>query len=409
MSIKEKLADEWQDQPASGTPAKQKRSDEQTPIIWKPNLISFGNIEPKPIHWLWRERFPSGCITTIVGRPGAGKSFLTCDMAAHISTGTEWPDGCGCSQGDVILISCEDDPAQVIRPRLDAHGADVSRVHLLTTKARYSEETGTVENLISLHDVELIEQTVKQLPNCKLIVIDPIGSYLGSGVDAHRDNDVRGVLAPIALLAEKHDLAVVLVVHTRKGTASHADDMALGSRAFVGISRAVWHVMSDGEDEDRKLLLPGKTNLSAQNTGLAFRIESEIEGEPARVIWEEGFVEMSANDALAQAADDGEHSALEEAVSWLEHLLKDGPRKSADVKKLARADGISEGTLKRAKAKLRVHSAPDEMGGPWMCRLWNPQSGSSLSSVDQTNTLSQTGKSLNHSVKRSLEGDQGEF
>ena len=54
-------------------------------------------------------------------------------------------------------------------------------------------------------------------------VIDPIGSYLGSGVDAHRNNNVRSVLAPIALLAEKHDLAVLLVVHTRKGTASHTE------------------------------------------------------------------------------------------------------------------------------------------------------------------------------------------
>ncbi len=367
--IKEQLDAEYVDQPAGGTPSKQKRSDEKSPIIWKPNLISFGDIRPKPIHWLWRERFPSGCITTLVGRPGAGKSFLTCDMAAHISTGTDWPDGCSCSQGDIILISCEDDPHQVIRPRLDAHGAEVSRVHLLTTKSRYCEETGTVENLISLHDVELIEQTVKQLPNCKLIVIDPIGSYLGSGVDAHRDNDVRSVLAPIAKLAEKHDLSVVLIVHTRKGAAGHADDMALGSRAFVGISRAVWHVMQDSEDDKRKLMLPGKTNLSAQNSGLAYRIESDIEGESARVVWEEGLVEMSANDAMAQTDGDGEHTALNEAVEWLEIYLADGAKLGKQLKRDADSDGISKRTLERAKSKLKIASGPQGKAGPWMWSL----------------------------------------
>ena len=60
---------------------------------------------------LWPGRIPLGRITLLVGRPGEGKSFLTTDMAARVTTGTPWPDGGSCPKGSVILISAEDDPA----------------------------------------------------------------------------------------------------------------------------------------------------------------------------------------------------------------------------------------------------------------------------------------------------------
>ena len=42
-------------------------------------------------------------------------------------------------RGSVILISAEDDPGDTIRPRLDAHHADVRRVHLLSAVRRVDD------------------------------------------------------------------------------------------------------------------------------------------------------------------------------------------------------------------------------------------------------------------------------
>ena len=67
----------------------------------------------------------------------------------------------------------------------------------------------------------------------------PSGSFVGPRTDAPRDNEVRGLLAPIARLAEKYELAVLVVAHRRKSSGGSADDLALGSRAFTGIARAV--------------------------------------------------------------------------------------------------------------------------------------------------------------------------
>jgi putative DNA primase/helicase len=206
----------------------------------EPVLVCLADVEPRPVSWLWPGRIPLGRITLLVGRPGEGKSFLTTDMAARITTATPWPDGSECPIGSVVLISAEDDPADTIRPRLDAHYADVRRVHLLSA-VRRKDADGHHERMVTLADLDAIEKAVKRCGDCKLIVVDPIGSFLGGRTDSHRDNEVRAVLAPIAQLAERHGPAVLVVAHRRKGTGSTADDLALGSRAFTGIARAVWH------------------------------------------------------------------------------------------------------------------------------------------------------------------------
>jgi hypothetical protein len=226
-----------------------------------------------------RAAFRFGRLTLLAGRPGCGKSLVTCDLAARISTNAHWPEP-GFDRaplGDTLLISAEDSAEDTIRPRLDAAGADCRRVHLLKAAKIIADDGNERSVAFDLSNVDLIRDALDRLPDCKLVVVDPIGSFLGGRVDAYRDNEVRSVLAPLAALAAERGVAVLLVCHTRKALASFADDMALGSRAFVGLARSVLHLMADPDDEKRKLLLPGKCNLSCPADGLAFRIV----GDPA--------------------------------------------------------------------------------------------------------------------------------
>ena len=336
-----------------------------------PILTCMADVEPRGVSWLWPGRIPSGRITLLVGRPGEGKSFLTTDAAARVTTGTPWPDGCDCPRGSVILISAEDDPADTIRPRLDANYANVSRVHLLSAVRRADDE-GQYERLITLADVDAIEAALVRLPDCKLIVVDPIGSFLGGGTDAHRDNEVRSVLTPIAKLAEKYGPAVLVVAHRRKSAGSIADDLALGSRAFTGIARAVWHLTRDADNKARRLLLPGKNNLAREGDGLAF----SIIGEPGRISWEREPVAMSADDALAAENQTNERKrgpyakVLRAAKAWLQVALSGGPRLMKELlEEWKNGQGGSESTLKRAKQSLKVESYRKEVPGPWWWRL----------------------------------------
>lgn len=383
-----KLADAWPDLPAGGDMAdvvaagedadtiKVKLArlvDKAKPKPAGPVLVCLADVEPREIKWLWPGRVPMGRITLLVGRPGEGKSFLTTDMAARVTTGTPWPDGSDCPAGSVILISAEDDPGDTIRPRLDAHYADVRKVHLLSAVRRLGEDGQPYEMLFTLADVAALETALKTLPDCRLIVVDPIGSFLGGDTDAHRDNEVRGVLAPVAKLAEKYGPAVLVVAHRRKSAGSIADDLVLGSRAFTGIARAVWHLSRDTDNKNRRLLLPGKNNLAPEGNGLAFAIV----GDPAAVAWEHDPVAMSADDALAQengfggedAKSGSQPEARSHAAEWLRELLKAGPREVAGIKHEAEAAGYAWRTLHRAKDELGIRPYRERFGGNWTWKL----------------------------------------
>ncbi len=353
------------------------KTSEPNPGATGPVMVCLADVEPREIQWLWPGRVPMGRITLLVGRPGEGKSFLTCDMASRISTGTPWPDGSDCPAGSVVFISAEDDPADTIRPRLDAHYADARKVHLLSAVRRTGEDGKPYEVLFTLADVAALESALKALPDCRLIVVDPIGSFLGGDTDAHRDNEVRGVLAPVAKLAEKYGPAVLVVAHRRKSAGSIADDLALGSRAFTGIARAVWHLSRDTENKARRLLLPGKNNLAPEGNGLAFAIV----GDPAAVAWEHDPVTMSADDALAVengiGGDDHkpgpEPEAQNQAAEWLASELADLQELPVQGLKVAARDaGLAWRTVQKASQRLGVKVHRASFGGGCVWRLAKP-------------------------------------
>lgn len=336
-----------------------------------PVLTCMADVEASKIAWLWPGRVPLGRITLLVGRPGEGKSFLTIDMAARVTTGTPWPDGSECPAGSVILVSAEDDPADTIRPRLNAHRADCRGVHLLSAVRRVGEDGQHHDVMFTLADVASLEAALRRLPDCRLIVVDPIGSFLGGDTDAHRDNEVRGVLAPVARLAEKYGPAVLVVAHRRKSTGSVADDLALGSRAFTGIARAVWHLSRDGKNKARRLLLPGKNNLAREGDGLAFAIT----GDPPRLAWEHDPVRMSADDGLAVENGGGDGPGRnpdehDDAAEWLRAELADLEEHPVEnLRHDAQDAGIAWRTVQRAAITLRVLRHRSGFGGGFAWRL----------------------------------------
>lgn len=338
-----------------------------------PDLVCFADVVPTEVQWLWLARFALGRLTVLVGRPGEGKSFFTCDMSARVSTGTDWPDGTPTPMGDVLLICAEDDPADTIAPRLIAAGASMRRVHLLRAAkvTRADGEEATVS--FDLSNIDLIRESLDRLPECKLLVVDPIGSYLGGGVDSHRDNEVRAVLAPLGQLAAERGVAVVLVAHTRKAAADFADDTILGSRAFSGIARSVVHLMSDREDRTRKLLLAGKNNLSVSAPGLAFTIE----GDPPRLEWEPEPLDLSADDLMPKSSGSGtgakrgpEPEKQNAASEWLIDVLADGPMNVKALEVEAKEAGLSLATIRRARQTLNIKPKKAKVkDGGWIWEL----------------------------------------
>jgi hypothetical protein len=173
------------------------RKSERAPIDARPVLVRLQDVQPEPVTWLWPGRLAAGKLALLVGDPGLGKSWITLDLAARLSTGSSMPDDApAVPPGDVILLSAEDGVADTIRPKLDALGADVARIHHLAVL-----RAGEHERAVQLADIAALEWAIRET-GARLMVIDPIAAYMGS-TDAHRDAEVRGLMAPLAALAER--------------------------------------------------------------------------------------------------------------------------------------------------------------------------------------------------------------
>lgn len=329
-------------------------------------LRRFADIEPQPLRWLWPGRIPLGKLTLLIGDPGLGKSLVTIDIAARITRGTAFPDGAPCEQGDVIILSAEDDSADTIRPRLDAAGADVRHVHYLEA-VRVTLNCGAVaEKGFSLEtDVDVLEDILRRNPHVRLIVIDPISAYLG-GTESNTNSEVRGLLSPLAALAAKYGVAIVAITHLRKSSGAVVH-RSIGSIAFTAAARAVWAIAPDPSDPSRHLFLPVKQNLAANVGGLAYRIEAPS-GTP-RLVWQSGSVSIDANDVLSNIEDGESSSARREAEEWLRDKLAEGPSPVKEIQVESKAAGHSWATIRRAKDTLSVIAQKSSYHAGWEWRL----------------------------------------
>jgi putative DNA primase/helicase len=294
-------------------------------------------IPPEPVEFLWPGRIAIGKQSLLAGEAGLGKSQVTISMAATVTNGGSWP--------------CKD----TIVPRLMAAGADLAKVFIVTAVRSDDGKGRRAFNLQS--DLEHLGAKIREIGDVRLVVIDPISSYLGPKVDSHVNAAVRGVLEPVGEMASRLRVAVVSVTHPPKGTGTAAINRFIGSIAFVAASRAAFMVARDTDDPERRLLLPVKNNLAPLGKGFAFRLEQRIVGDPGKgivvstVAWETAPVDITV-DAALQAADaqaGGGMSAGAEAEQFLKEML--GRRSSTPEGNQRRCRGCWDGLGHRSEGQ----------------------------------------------------------
>ena len=182
-----------------------------------------------------------------------------------------------------------------------------------------------------------------------LLVIDPISAYLGSK-DSYKDAEIRGILSPLAALAERHRVAIVGILHLTKAAQRRLLLPAQGSVAFVAQARTVLVIGTDPDQPGRRLLASIKNNLGPTAPALAFRISD------AGLTWDDQPIDGTAESLLAtdEPPTRTDQRERDEAALFLRHALKDGPVASKVLEADARANGIAQRTLWRAKSRLGI-------------------------------------------------------
>jgi putative DNA primase/helicase len=329
-------------------------------------------VEQRNIDWLWPNRIALGKLTGIAGPPDQGKSQVTAAIAAAVTTGGSWPDGGRASVGSVIMLSAEDDAADTTVPRLAAAGADLDRVLLLEMTVQLH---GKQRMFNFAEDLPKLERMLQANPDVKLLVVDPISAYLGTGaVNTFKNSEVRGVLAPLGDLAARYGVAVLFVTHFNKSSTGSAINRVTDSGAFTALSRSFWGVMpeqTDGAPTGRKLLVSIKNNIARVKKGMAYTFEDVVLDNgvrTSRVVWG-GEVDVTADEVLAGDQELKSSPKLQQAVTFLLDTLGHGPVPSAEVEALAKAAKHADMTMRRARQYLKIE--PYQRDGKWWCDLDN--------------------------------------
>lgn len=337
-----------------------------------PTVQTLADVAPERVSWLWPGRLPLGKLVVIDGDPSTGKSTLTLDFAARVSTGTDWPDGAP-SRGPagVLLLSAEDGVADTIVPRLTVAGADLEQVFTLTDVPSVNDDGELRRIPPSLpRDIPTIEKIVTE-KKAALLVVDVLMAYLAGKVDSHRDQDVRGVLHQLATMAERTNCTVVLIRHLNKAGGSNALYRGGGSIGIVGAARAAFLVARDPDDEGLRIFAVTKSNLAVEPPSLAYRLVGDDRFGCARIEWDEAPVEHTAASLLRAPVDDDERSERDELADWLVDFLigNGGQAPAKEVFRAGQAEGYRQDALKRAKSRRGIRSEKAGFGSGWVWRI----------------------------------------
>jgi len=334
-------------------------------LLRQPEIINLSQVEAREVDWLWRPYLPNRMLAMLSGDPGAGKTYIAMAISAAVTLGKEPQTHKPGEPADVLCLSMENSPEYVLRPRFDKLGGDPSRFHILRGSV-VGEGKHALRDSVKLSDVSLLNDALTKT-KARLVIVDPIQSYLGADVDAHRSNETRPVLDGLARLAEEHKCCILLVRHLSKAPTGRAIHRGLGSIDLTGAVRSELLAGSAPDDAAQRALVQVKSNLGQFGASIGYEIQAD-----GTFHWT-GESQLTASAILAPELNGEETGPMTEAKDFLLRALSRGARPSRDVQDEAQHEGISERTLKRAKKVLGVVSRKCGMDGIWECAL--PEGG----------------------------------
>ncbi len=327
-------------------------------------LVSTSAIRPVETEYVVAPYVPRGEATWFEGTTKSGKTMVALDVAARVSNGTAFITGVPIERANVAILTCEDDPARTIVPRLIAAGADLARVSILGVE-RNGEEC--VPSFVT--DLPTIEKALRAA-DVALVIVDGTFGMLGVS-DSNSYTNAYASMVPFISMVRALDIGAIIIRHVRKTDAS-ALHRGIGSVGFGALARSTISIAVDRDDETgaRRLFAHAGSNVGETGATYAFRIEGvaipEFERTVGRLVWD-GIVDVNADDAMAnRTAEDGTERDV--AEEFLRGALG-GPMPASEVYEAADKLKINRRTLRRAAKRCGVII---ERRGFGQGSIWSP-------------------------------------
>lgn len=320
----------------------------------KPLVVRADEVIEKDITWLCEGVIPCGFLTIFYGRTSVGKTFVALDFAARYTTGKAWFDGDERPEPGTVVIFSEDPHSTLLRPRLRALGADLTRVFFVTWDAMKAYD---------ITNTAMLDQILKETGSKPgLVIIDPPTNFLGR-VDENSNAQVRRALMHLVEWVDRRDdpTAVVMLTQVNKGGRDlEALERAIGSVAWVATHRIAHCFAPDPKVKGGGFFSCAKSNLGPLPPTRKYVIEPV--GKQAKVVWGDQS-EATADQVMAAPA---QQSADEKAAEWLTERFREKSKwLSDDLKAQAVAAEISLKRLFNAPEDSKVRNLPIRKRQEW--------------------------------------------
>lgn len=305
------------------------------PFNFTPDCLE--NVPIQNVSWLVEGLLPMGEVSLLGADGGTGKGIWQAQLIAYVTAGRtsgffpQPPE----KTGSVLIFSGEDDPGKVLKARLTAAGADMSRVMVVTSDAYFAKYVG------------------KAAP--ALVIIDPLQSFLPAGVEMASRNQMRSALLPLKALCAKHGCAALISMHTNKRA-------NVSGRARLADSSDIWDIarsvlmMGRDKNSEKLYLSHEKSSYSAPaRTALLHIEQAQVEGVKTAVAVFDSRTDKKDADFVEERRVRTAQTKEDTAQAILNVLAESklGSMPSTQLRaEVMKEMGCSEPTYKRAYADL---------------------------------------------------------
>lgn len=313
--------------------------------------LSLSSVQTAAVEWLVPGLLPRGELSVLGADGGTGKGLWQAQLIAYVTTGNvnsffQSPVQKPCN---VLIFSGEDDPARVLRPRLLAAGADMSKTFVVTSDGFFRDN----RHLLAMDSEEFSAIIRNTAPD--MVVIDPYQSFLSMDIKMAERNQIRGTTTPFRAVLRETNAAGLLVAHSNKKGAVAGRQRLADSSDLWDASRCV--VMMGRDKLTKQVYVSNEKNSYAPECKTTlFTIEgATVEGVKTAVAVYQGTTDKKDYDfIMAKAARPA--VSKDDAIEAICDILNESQSGSMESGQLRRAvmeeTGCGEATYKRARAEL---------------------------------------------------------
>jgi hypothetical protein len=203
--------------------------------------------ELPPVRWGVRGVLPEG-VTLLAGKPKLGKSWLALGLCVAVAAGGVALGTRQVEQGDVLYLALEDNRRR-LQKRLGK---------MLCGPAPEGLEIATAWPKLDEGGVEALGAWLVEHPEARLVAVDTLAKIRPRTRGQNVYQEDYAALEELLPLAAEHEVAIVVVHHTRKMAAADPLDEISGSTGLTGGVDGVLVLKRDRGKADAVLHVDGR-------------------------------------------------------------------------------------------------------------------------------------------------------